>query len=291
MPARWTVLASGSSGNASLLQVDGFGLLIDAGLGPRRMASRLACVGASWRDVHAVLLTHTHSDHWKDTTLEHLRRAKIPFYCHPQHQEMLQRYGVGFRFLQLTGLVRWYEAMVPLHLSPTLTCWPIEVAHDAEPTFAFRFEGSPHLFGAGWAMGFASDLGSWTSDFADLMANVNLLAVEFNHDESMERASSRPIELIERVLGDRGHLSNEQAADLVRAVLQRSRPNLLRHLVLLHLSRECNTPQLAFQAAQRALAATPSPTRIHVAEQETVLPTIDLESWSRIRGVPSAPRK
>jgi glyoxylase-like metal-dependent hydrolase (beta-lactamase superfamily II) len=62
MPLRFTVLASGSGGNASLLEADGFGLLLDAGLGPRQLAGRLAAVGASWQQVHAVLLTHTHSD-------------------------------------------------------------------------------------------------------------------------------------------------------------------------------------------------------------------------------------
>src|SRR5207247_1154514 len=62
MPARFCVLASGSAGNCAFLQADGFGLLIDIGLGPRFIASRLATVGASWRHVHAVLLTHTHSD-------------------------------------------------------------------------------------------------------------------------------------------------------------------------------------------------------------------------------------
>ena len=63
MPARFCVLASGSAGNCAFVQADGYGVLIDAGLGPRFIASRLATVGAAWRDVHAVVLTHTHSDH------------------------------------------------------------------------------------------------------------------------------------------------------------------------------------------------------------------------------------
>ena len=61
---RFTVLASGSSGNSSLLEVDGFGLLLDIGLGPRQLASRLITSGRSWQNVQAVLLTHTHGDHW-----------------------------------------------------------------------------------------------------------------------------------------------------------------------------------------------------------------------------------
>src|SRR5205807_6237403 len=68
MSLRFTVLASGSGGNASLVESDGAGVLIDAGLGPRQLAGRFADSGLSWSAVHAVVLTHTHTDHWKDTT-------------------------------------------------------------------------------------------------------------------------------------------------------------------------------------------------------------------------------
>src|SRR4051812_22848573 len=97
MALRFTVLASGSAGNASLVEVNGFGVLLDVGLGPRQLAGRLAAAGASWQDVRAVLLTHTHSDHWNDRTLTYLHRRGIPFYCHPEHHEILEAYGPGFR--------------------------------------------------------------------------------------------------------------------------------------------------------------------------------------------------
>src|ERR1700757_1830553 len=96
MPLQFTVLASGSAGNASLLEADGFGLLLDVGLGPRQLAARLAVHGASWHRVHAALLTHTHSDHWRDTPLAHLRRRGIPLYCHPDHSPALTAYGSAF---------------------------------------------------------------------------------------------------------------------------------------------------------------------------------------------------
>ena len=68
------VTAELKGGNASLVEANGFGLLIDIGLGPRQLAGRLAAIGLSWHAVHAVLLTHTHTDHWKDRTLRHLHR-------------------------------------------------------------------------------------------------------------------------------------------------------------------------------------------------------------------------
>src|SRR5438874_2355413 len=82
-------LASGSAGNASLVEADDFGLLLDAGLGPRVLASRLADAGASWSSVHAVVITHTHSDHWDDATLTQLWKRRIPLHCHASHRPSL----------------------------------------------------------------------------------------------------------------------------------------------------------------------------------------------------------
>src|SRR5262245_57043447 len=102
MPARFCVLASGSAGNCTFLQVDGFGLLIDIGLGPRLLGARLSAVGASWKHVNAVLLTHTHTDHWKDLTLLQLRRLGIPLYCSPEHHNSLGRIDGCFDSLRST---------------------------------------------------------------------------------------------------------------------------------------------------------------------------------------------
>src|ERR1700751_5964785 len=99
MPLQFTVLASGSAGNASLLEADGFGVLIDAGLGPRQLSERLAAVGAGWRRVHSVLLTHTHTDHWNERTLEPLRKHRIPFHCHPGHHAGLGASSPSFAAL------------------------------------------------------------------------------------------------------------------------------------------------------------------------------------------------
>lgn len=102
----------------------------------------------------------------------------------------------------------------------------------------------------------------------DALADVDLLAVEFNHDVELEYASGRMPRLIARVLGDEGHLSNSQAAELVQAVLARSPNGRPRHLVQLHLSRECNRPSLARAAALAALASRTDVT-VHTAEQDS----------------------
>lgn len=268
MTLRFTILASGSAGNASLIQTQTAGILLDAGLGPQELAARLAIAGHSPDCVRAMLLTHTHTDHWKDRTLNWLLKRGMPLYCHPAHHATLSRYSSAFVAMLASGLVRSFmpgEEFSPL---PGLTCRAFEVRHDSGATFGFRVEGPPDLIGRRAAVGYASDLGTWSDAIAGVLANVDLLALEFNHDVDLERRSSRPAILIQRVLGDEGHLSNDQAARLVRAVLERSTPGRLRHLVQLHLSKDCNRATLARRAATAMLESLGQQVRVHTAEQD-----------------------
>jgi phosphoribosyl 1,2-cyclic phosphodiesterase len=285
MPLRFTVLASGSAGNASLVQANGFGLLLDAGLGPRQLAGRLAAVGATWDQVDAVLLTHTHSDHWHDRTLAHLCRRGIPLYCHDEHRTAMLQYGSELASLQKAGLVHGYEAGQEWRLGPGLNCRALELSHDGGPTFGFRFEAEESdLYGTPAALGYAADLGSWTPGLARALADVDVLALEFNHDVALQHASGRSFHLIRRVLGDRGHLSNVQAAALVREAVNHSPDGRIRHLVQLHLSRDCNRPELALEAARAALGSVP--VAIYTASQDTPGPDLAVGGSSLANGRP-----
>jgi phosphoribosyl 1,2-cyclic phosphodiesterase len=253
MMGRFTVLASGSSGNAALLETDGFGLLIDCGLHPRMLAARLREAGASWEKVNAVILTHIHGDHWKNLTLGVLRGNRIPLHAHAEHHDYLNSASDGHEALHRAQLTRDYAAERPLELIPGLTVRPLVVSHDAEPTFAFRIDRTDSQ-GLVWSIGYASDLGCGSTELIEAFAGVNVLALEFNHDVRMECRSRRPRFLIDRVLGDTGHLSNEQAGVLAAAIVEKSGASRPEHLVQLHLSRECNRPELAVKAGREALA-------------------------------------
>jgi phosphoribosyl 1,2-cyclic phosphodiesterase len=207
----------------------------------------------------------------------------IPLYCHPGHHEVLGEYSQGFRQLCEAGLVRHLETGREFRPAPHVNCVPIPVPHDSEPTFAFRLSGAPSLFGASWSMGFASDLGSETPALVDAFREVDLLALEFNHDEGMERRSGRPYYLIDRVLSDWGHLSNPQAGDVVRSVIRASRGHPLRHLVQLHLSRQCNLPALAAAAGRQAVDDWASPTSIVTATQDAATRPIELNATAQRR--------
>jgi phosphoribosyl 1,2-cyclic phosphodiesterase len=276
MALRFSMLASGSSGNACLIEADGFGVLVDAGLGPRQLSGRLAAVGASWRHVHAVLLTHTHGDHWRDRTLAHLERLGVPLYCHTHHHVTLRSASSAFASLRRAKLVRGYEPGEELELSPALRCFPLPLYHDDGMTCGFRFEALPDLFGHAASVAYLADLGCWQPALADTLADVDALALEFNHDVVLEETSGRSAALIMRVLGDHGHLSNAQAADLLRAVLKRSQPGRLKHLVQLHLSRECNRPAMALDAARVVLRELDVELDVHTAQQDEPGPSLTI---------------
>lgn len=274
MALRFTTLASGSSGNATLVQANGFGLLLDAGLGPRLLARRLAAVGASWQAVDAVLLTHTHSDHWNDRTLAHLCRLGKPLYRHARHHGALEAYCSAYAGIAAAGLLRPFEERQPFTLGNALTCCPLAVRHDGGATFGFRIEAASDLFGHSHAIGYVADLGCWDEELVNALTDVDLLAVEFNHDVQLEYRSGRSPYLIARVLGAEGHLSNEQAAELLAEVVRRSMPGRLKHVVQLHLSRDCNRPELAKAAADHALSDLGCKAAVHTASQDEPGPTL-----------------
>ncbi|MGH7136547.1 MAG: MBL fold metallo-hydrolase [Pirellulales bacterium] len=279
-----TVLGSGSSGNATLLEADGCAVLIDAGLGPRQIAKRMATVGVSWPRIHCVLLTHTHGDHWNDRTFAQLLRLRIPVWCHTAHLAALRAQSSCFAAMHRARLFRPYEDGQKLSITSLVCCRPLAVRHDSGATFGFRLDGAANLFNSGWAMGYVCDLGCWHEPLADALADVDVLAVEFNHDVALQRASGRAQQLIERVLSDDGHLSNEQVAGFVSAVIQRSSPARLSRLVQLHLSRQCNRPSLAQTAARRALNEHDSPALIHTSEQDHPTERLPLVALDSARG-------
>jgi phosphoribosyl 1,2-cyclic phosphodiesterase len=271
---RFDVLGSGSQGNASLVQADGPGLLIDVGLTPRVLEERLGRLGAGWDQIGAAVLTHTHRDHVARGTLGRLANRGIRVYCHEAHRAALAESGEVHE-VERRGLLRTYDDR-PWLTGGGLRLEPVEAYHDDAATFGFRIEGRVGR-GRSLSVGYLADTGMWTARQADALADVDLLAVEFNHDVELQKASGRPAFLIRRVMGHRGHLSNEQGGELLRAVLSRSRPGRPNVVVLLHLSAECNRPGLAMEAAREALSDIPRRIEVHVARADKPSPDLRLD--------------
>lgn len=272
MSVQFAVLASGSQGNSTLVQSEGVGTLVDIGLGPRALAKRLGTVGSSLDRIATALLTHTHGDHLDNATLLTMTRLRIALYCHEGHRLELLLRG-GFRALDSAGLVRYYDDR-PFLTPNGLRVEPLELSHDGGPTFGFRIESKSARGKPSIALGYLADTGSWSTEMADALADVDLLGVEFNHDVEMQRNSRRSPALVARNLGDRGHLSNEQGAELVAAVLSRSGTETVRHVVLLHLSQQCNDPELALHIARKAIRQSGRRVSLHAARQALAYPDV-----------------
>lgn len=238
------VLGSGSSGNCSLVRANGCALLIDAGFGPRGTAKRLTGTGVRVDEIDAILLTHLDSDHFRPTWYDTLLRLDIPLYCPSKHIGALYQAFRSYRHtaepkvLHRAGLIRQVPDRafdVELRGDESVRIGPVDLSHDREGTVGYIVNTGSHR------MGYATDLGHVPDALLDQFVDVDLLAIESNYCPELEAASSRPWHLKRRVMSDHGHLSNDQALNAIRAVFDRStRPPL--HVVLLHLSRQCNDP-------------------------------------------------
>ncbi|HZZ80798.1 MAG TPA: MBL fold metallo-hydrolase [Gemmataceae bacterium] len=274
MRVHFHVLASGSAGNACLLDADGFGVLIDFGLPPKLLLPRLRKARLSWHRIDAVVLTHTHTDHWKPATLTQFAKLGVPIYCHAEHMHAMDQGRRSFAALSAAGLMRGYQSGQPIELHAHCRCIPIAVDHDEPMTHGFRFDGTSR--GREWSVAYASDLGCWQPSLARHFADVDLLALEFNHDVPMQLRSGRHPMLIRRVLGKGGHLSNEQAAALLEEIVAGSTPGRLRHLVQLHLSDDCNHAELAATAAMDVIERAGIDIEIHTTARGRSGPSISL---------------
>jgi phosphoribosyl 1,2-cyclic phosphodiesterase len=279
MSVQFAVLASGSRGNCTLVRGRGAGLLIDAGMGPRAIGERLESVGATWSRIAAAVLTHTHGDHVDSRAFAEMARRGVMLYCHEAHRQVLTE-DPGFSKLEEARLIRPYEEG-PFLTSTGLRLEPIKLRHDGGPTFGFRIEASSGRRQRPVSIGYLADTGSWSETMVDILTDVDVLGVEFNHDVALQKSSPRPEFLIARNLSDQGHLSNRQGAELVQAVLARSRDGALRHLVLLHLSEQCNQPHLAIQAAGDAISAAGRFAQVHAARQSPAFPNLWVKPHAR----------
>lgn len=284
-------LASGSSGNATLVRDDDAAILVDFGLAPERLVQVLREAGASvdyYREkggspagefpIRAALLTHLHGDHFHKSALRLLLDNRIPMWVNRGHLPALARHD-AFDRMQTAGLVRIYSSD-DFAVSQRITVKPVPLPHDSPSTHGFIFTmktGSGRVRAA-----FLSDMGVCPPAVIEAAADSDLLAIEFNHDLQMERNSPRHRVLVDRVLGTKGHLSNDQAAAAVARIVEQSRRYEPRVLALLHLSRDCNTPELASAAARETLAKCGCHAKVFVAQPREALDPILLR--------PTAPR-
>jgi len=275
MPAQTYLhpLASGSLGNALLVASGGTRVLVDAGLSRRRLMAALAQDGATPADVAAVFVTHTHGDHFRSAAVGFCLAAGAPVYASPENLKHLARSVRGFVKLEKAGLARPIDGEAVTVGNVTAEAFP--VPHDSPGTC----QGFRLTLGGGRArrtVTVATDLGHLPADAVPYFLDSTAVVLESNHDPNLLWASNRPVDLIKRIAGPNGHLSNGDSAEAVAEIVGRSRPGRVRHVVLAHLSRDCNRPELALQA-QAFLARRPGQrVRLFAAAQHQAGPRIGL---------------
>jgi phosphoribosyl 1,2-cyclic phosphodiesterase len=228
-------LQSGSNGNAIYVEAAGVKLLFDAGISGRQARLRMAAHGRDIRAVDAVLLSHSHFDHTRCAGV-YQRLFKLPVYATPATACTIAPYAErkGDVRLFLPGDTLDFDG-VSVHALPT--------PHDAEQSVAFVVTCE------GKRLGILTDLGHPFERLARLMTDLDAAYLESNYDPVMLAEGSYPPELKARIRGDGGHLSNDEAAALVRGC-GRHRP---RWVALAHLSEHNNVPELALETHRAVL--------------------------------------
>jgi phosphoribosyl 1,2-cyclic phosphodiesterase len=233
------MLGSGSSGNAALITTDHCRLLIDGGLSARQLVVRLALCGVLPEQLDGVLLTHEHGDHV--CGLEVLcRKFHVPIYCNALTAEAV-RYGCD----SLGAHRNWRLFRTGAEFSICdITVQTFPVPHDAVDPVGYAF----HAGRSG--LGFITDLGYPTKMLVERLRQVHTLVIETNHDEKLlQSCQVRPWPVKQRIMSRHGHLSNTAAASVIEQLL----PGKIERVVLGHLSRDCNTPELARGAVETLL--------------------------------------
>lgn len=259
---RVSVLASGSSGNAAVVEAGGTCLLVDCGISCRQLVTRMEALGIDPGRIEAVLLTHEHDDHVKGLEV-FLRRHPVPVLATPGTVKGMAAPPPGAGALASGREVRL----------GTITVLPVPTSHDAREPVGFVLESAGHR------VGFVTDTGVVTQLLAERLAGCHALLLECNHDRDMLRVGPYPWPLKQRIASRTGHLSNEQSC----GALERLVHSGLEVVVGMHLSQTNNNPGLVARELAAVLAG--SGVRLAVASQHSAL-VVEREA-GRDAGTPS----
>ena len=244
---RLVSIASGSSGNCTYIGSENTHLLVDAGISNRRIEQGLNEIGVKGRELNGIMITHEHSDHLRGLGVL-ARKYGIPVYGTRETLEEI----AGKKCLGEYPKELLTEIRPDLEFSVgDLTLLPFSIDHDAANPVAYRIRQGQK------SVAVATDMGHFDAYVIDHLQGLDALLVESNHDVNMLQTGPYPYYLKCRILGDHGHLSNENAGRLLNHLLH----DRLKHILLGHLSKENNYEALAYETVKLEIDQGDTPYR------------------------------
>lgn len=232
-------LSSGSSGNCILIECDGTYILVDVGISAKSVETKLEEIGINGTDISAILVTHEHKDHISGLKL-FASRYGMPVYA---------SYGTVEALLESMGDNSIPQGFI-IPISPdmnfkigNLNIMPFRVSHDAKEPVSYRID-TPHA-----SCAVVTDIGTYDDDTINKLLGLNAIYIEANHDENILSVGAYPYFLKERILSDEGHLSNNNCGRLLSKIYS----PLLKNIMLGHLSKNNNFPELAYETVRSEL--------------------------------------
>lgn len=260
-------IASGSSGNCIFAGSETTSLMIDTGISGKRIEEGLNVIGHTTREIDGILVTHEHSDHISGLGVIS-RRYGVPIYATKGTKEaVLRSKSVGEISEDLFVEI---EPDVDFNIGD-IEVTPVAISHDAAQPTAYI------LRQPGKSMAVMTDLGRYDSYIVEKLQNLDVLLLEANHDVHMLQVGTYPYYLKQRILGDRGHLSNELSGRLLSEILHDN----FKAVVLGHLSKENNYEELAYETVRLEVDMADNPYRasdfpIELAKRDGVSQLIEV---------------
>lgn len=233
---RLVSIASGSSGNCIYVGTDHTHILIDAGISNKRIEQGLNEIGVKGSELTGIIITHEHSDHTKGLGVL-ARKHGVPIYSTRETLEEIQNMKYLGEYPR--------ELLQPIcpdvdFAIGELEVKPFRIDHDAANPVAYRIQCEKK------SVAVATDMGHFDQYIIDHLQGLDALLLESNHDVRMLETGPYPYYLKRRILGDHGHLSNENAGRLLNYILH----DHLKHILLGHLSKENNYEELAYETVK-----------------------------------------
>ncbi len=260
-------IASGSSGNCIYVGSEATHLLVDAGISGKRTESGLRELGLTLGDIDGILVTHEHSDHISGLGVI-ARKYGIPIFATAGTLGAIRLSG------SLGGLEDelFHEVQEDRKfIIKDLTVNPMHISHDAAQPVGYRISYGNKKVAV------CTDLGAYNDYTVECLKGMDALLLEANHDVNMLQVGPYPYYLKQRILGERGHLSNENSGRLLCRILH----DRLKAVFLGHLSKENNLPELAFESVRMEINMGDNPYKagdfdIRVARRSEVTPAVEV---------------